>query len=102
MNPTPSNAKAAPAAKAKRLKHPKQKGSGERPQTTLVELLALIDAAADDGEINGIVFRLSPGKQAILYSALQYTTSSLPAPYSDEQQPRNRSYALHILRDFVL
>ena len=104
MNPTPNNARAVPAAKTKRLKHPKvkQKGSCERPQTTLVELIALIDAAADDEGIKGIVVRLSPGKQAILYSALQYTAPPLPAADSGEQQPRNRSYALHILRDFLL
>jgi hypothetical protein len=90
------------------VKHPRGKqkkkgqgGSSERAQTTLVELLALIDAAADDEEIKGIVVRLSPGKQAILYSALQYTTPSLPAPGSAEQ-PKGRLYALHTLRQILL
>ena len=35
----------------------------------------------------------------MLYSALLYTR---PAPGSAEQQPTNRSYALHILREFLL
>ena len=85
-----------------KLKGKSQRGSGERAQTTLVQLLALIDAAADGTEINSIIDGLSPGKRAILYSALQYTAPSLPAPGSAEQPKGNRSYALHILRDFLL
>jgi hypothetical protein len=62
----------------------------------------LIDAAADDKEINRILGELSSGKQAILYSALHYTEPSLHSPGSAEQQPRNRSYALQMLREFLL
>jgi hypothetical protein len=82
------------------------KGSGERARsphtTTLAELLALIDAAADDKQINDILSHLSSGTRAILYSALRYTEASLPAPSSAEKQPRNRSYALQFLREFLL
>jgi hypothetical protein len=85
-----------------KLKRKRQRESGERAETTLVELLALVDALADDREINSIIVRLSPGKRAILYSALQHTAPSLPAPGSAEQPKENRLYALHILRQFLL
>jgi hypothetical protein len=85
-----------------KLKGKRQRGSGDSAQTTLVELLALIDAAADDKEINDIIGRLSPGKRAILYSALQYTEQPSPAPGSAKPLNGNRSYALHILREFLL
>lgn len=84
-----------------KLKGKRQGGRGERAQTTLVELLAVIDAAADNKEIGGIIDGLSPGKRAILYSALQYTAPSLPAPGSAEQ-PKGRLYALDILRQILL
>ena len=84
-----------------KLKGKRQRESGERAQTTLVELLALIDAAADDTEINSIVVRLSLGKRAILYSASQYTVPPLPAPERAEYPKQNRLYALHILRQFL-
>jgi hypothetical protein len=93
------------------VRHPRGKLTGKRPggeraqssdTTTLAELIALIDAAADDKEINRILGELSSGKQAILYSALHYTEPSLHSPGSAEQQPRNRSYALQMLREFLL
>jgi hypothetical protein len=84
------------------LKGKRHRGSGERAQfphkTTLAELLVFIDAAADEKEFNRIIGGLSPGTRAILYSALQHTQ---PARDSAEH-PRNRSYALHILREFLL
>jgi hypothetical protein len=93
------------------VKHPrgKLKGkrqSGERARsphtTTLAKLLAFIDAAADDNEINDIIDSLSPGKQAMLFSALQYTEPQLPAPGTGQQTKGNRLRSLHILRELLL
>lgn len=53
-------------------------------------LLASIDAAADDEAINGIIKALSSGKQAMLYSALLYTSTAMGA----EQTKANRLHAL--------
>jgi hypothetical protein len=64
----------------------------------LAQLLAVIDAAVDDDEINVIIGRLSAGTRALLYSALLYTQ---PAPDVAEQW-KSRSFALHILREFLL
>jgi hypothetical protein len=61
----------------------------------------VIDAAADDEEIDGIVGGLSSGKQAMLYSALHYTESRLHEPASAEQQKGNRLRALRILRELL-
>jgi hypothetical protein len=84
------------------LKGKRQRGSGERAQIphkrTLAELLVFIDAAANEKEVNRIIDGLSPGTRAILYSALQYTQP----PRDSAEQPRNRSYALHIFREFLL
>ena len=89
-----------------KLKGKRQKESGERAhsphKTTLAGLLAVIDAAADDKEISGIIDGLSLGKRAMLYSALQYTEPHLPEPGSAEQPKANRLCALHILRHFLL
>ena len=83
-------------------KRKKQKGSAPSHQkTTLADLLALIDAAADDEEISAIIDGLSPGKRGFLYSALLYTVPSLPAPGA-EQPTGNRLHALHILRELLL
>jgi hypothetical protein len=88
-----------------KLKGKRQKRNGERahspPKTTLADLLAVIDAAADDKEISGIIDGLSLGKRAMLYSALQYTEPHLPAPGA-EQPKGNRLRALYILRELLL
>jgi hypothetical protein len=60
-------------------------------------LLASIDAAADDETINRIIDGLSSGKQAMLYSALLYTSGALGA----EQPKGNRLHALQTLRQFL-
>ena len=60
-------------------------------------LLASIDAAADDEAINGIIKALSSGKQAMLYSALLYTSTAMGA----EQTKANRLHALQTLRQFL-
>jgi 5,10-methylene-tetrahydrofolate dehydrogenase/methenyl tetrahydrofolate cyclohydrolase len=88
-----------------KLKGKRQKESGERahlpPKTTLADLLAAIDTAADDKEISGIIDGLSLGKRAMLYSALQYTEPHLPTP-GTEQPKGNRLRALYILRELLL
>jgi hypothetical protein len=80
----------------------RQRGSSEPAQTprktTLAELLDCVDAAADEKDVSRIIDGLSPGTRAILYSALQYTQP----PQDSADQPSNRSYALHILREFLL
>jgi hypothetical protein len=81
-----------------KLKGKRSKGRGEPAKLTLAELLGVIDAAADEKAVDAILSRLSPGTRAILYSALLYTQ-----PASDSvEQPRNRSYALQILREFLM
>ena len=100
--------KSGDGCEGKAVKRPRvqPQGKGQRgeraelPQkATLAGLLILIDAAVDDDETNRIIGELSIGARAMLYSALLYTR---PAPGSAEQQPTNRSYALHILREFLL
>jgi len=85
-----------------KLRGKRQRRSGERAHTTLADLLAVIDAATDDEEIDGIVGGLSSGKQAMLYSALHYTESRLHEPASAEQRKGNRLRALRILRELLL
>ena len=75
-----------------------KRGSRDQAQTTLAKLLKVIDAAADENQVNRIpLANASPGTRAILYSALLYTEL---APISGEQS--NRTCALQILREFVL
>src|SRR5690242_6117322 len=41
----------------------RQRGSGERAQTTLAKLLALIDAAADENQVNRIIGTYPPERE---------------------------------------
>jgi hypothetical protein len=81
-----------------------QQKSNERAQstTTLAQLIASIDRAINEEKIDSILSHLSFGKQAILYSALQFMAPQLLTPGSAERRARNRSRALHILREILL